>query len=259
MDSELRARIVRKMENRDRCLTIMESMNKGDTKRLAVILEMVGSISDWPVSFMEKLVSPHLTYMSRWHFSLFVLGNECCPLAFAEYVKFRGCLRDQSACDHIADIIMKHKMGLLWHFKTFMLPHRVSVDKPVYLRKHRWDGVGDPVPRNSPIEVFLHPVITPGNMEQEGWRWDQAYKLLTDRNAQHHFYTLPDPIVKIVPVQDPDDLGDDEFGCVRMDEYGMPLDTYLASHMDMQVALNESAPPFNRSHTVKHSMDDLLK
>lgn len=220
----------------------VEALQRADARLFGSILANVGPIAQWPLQTLAQMLSAHLTYQPRMSLTLFVLGNQCPADLYADWLISRGMLRDMPARLHVANLVKQHKAGQLARFTTYMLPFRVTAPpKPVAERKHPWDGVGDPMPADAPSSAFIFPVETPQITDTDGWRWDQAYATLMQARVGILPTSISLPEISIVPTVDPDDLSDDEFGNVRVDAYGMPLDTYMVESMDMQVTLHNSA------------------
>ena len=95
--------------------------------------------------------SPLPTQLQLSQLSLFLLGNRAHPTLIVEWYMARGMLKDKSAREQVADIIMKHKNGTLESQgrTTWLLD--ATEDKPHILRKHKWDGVGDPARDKSSV------------------------------------------------------------------------------------------------------------
>jgi hypothetical protein len=56
----------------------------------------------------------------------------------------REMLKDRSARDQVADIIRQHKDGTLERQGRSTWIMESTSTKPVWERRHKWDGVGDP-------------------------------------------------------------------------------------------------------------------
>lgn len=229
-----------KRAQRAELLDKVEALKPGDAQLFGMIVENIGPLSQWPLHNLSQMLSSHLTYQSRINLTLFALANQCPPTLYAEWCVSRNMLRDNSAHLHVANLIKEHKAGQLTRFTSYLLPFRVTAaPKPSKLRKHPWDGVGDPMPPDATAEAFIFPVETPNIMETDGWRWDQAYALLT--NQRNLTGKLPlsrsIPEVKIVE-QCKEGL---------TDMYGMPLDAdeFLEEHMEEQVHMAEWFKPPN--------------
>lgn len=220
----------------------IETMKPCDATLFKRIVDFIGPVKEWPLHTITDMLSTHLTYGSRVGVTLFALGNTCPPDAYAQWLVQRKMLHDASARMHVANLIKDHKMGLLHKFTTYMLPFRVTINKPIAERRHKWDGVGDPVPMNAPSSAFLYNVELPngGFMEKEGWRWDAGYKLLTGTTPIGFHPAVAaaldgHPQVKIVQMRNPDS-DDDE---MQTDVYGTPVAAYTTDSMDTQTALYE--------------------
>jgi hypothetical protein len=220
----------------------IEALKRTDAVVFGSIVENVGPISQWPLHNVEQLLSSHLTYQPRINLTLFMMGNQCPPDLFAEWIISRNMLKDMPARVHVASLIKEHKAGQLSRFNTYMLPFRVTAPaKPMVDRKHFWDGVGDPMPKDAPPSAFVFTVETPGPifMALEGWRWDKAYGMLMNDKVSALAMSCSMPKITIEPVRDPD--LDDENGAVLTDVYGTPIDAYMADQMDMQLAIHQEA------------------
>lgn len=241
-----------KRAQRAQLLDKIEDLKRCDAQLFGMIIENIGPLSQWPLHNLSQMLSSHLTYQPRINLTLFVLANQCPPNLYAEWCVSRNMLKDKAAHLHVANLIKDHKAGQLTRFTSYLLPFRVTAaPKPFHLRKHPWDGVGDPMPRNAPADAFIFPVETPAMMETDGWRWDQAYALLTNQlswSTAHGVGKLPlsrsMPEVKIV----------EQCNEGLTDMYGMPLDTdeFLEEHMEMQVHTVEwFGPDIKRPNPVK--------
>lgn len=221
----------------------VEALKLAEARLFGQVVEHIGPLSQWPIHTLEQMLSTHLTYQPRLNLTLFALGNHCAPDLYSEWLLIRNMLKDQPARLHVASLIKLHKTGQLGRMTTYMLPFRVTAPpKPVSERKHRWDGVGDPMPRGSPSSAFVFPVETPDISIIGGAHWDHAYNMLTENSGVHFPVLTPlqyKPEIKITPIRDPDDL--DEDGDLT-DMYGVADGFMLAEHMDMQVTLYESVP-----------------
>jgi len=217
----------------------IEGLQRGPAALFSSILENVGPLKQWPLHTLAQMLSDHLTYQARINLVLFLLGNRCPPNMIAWWLITRNMLHDKAARLHVANLIKEHKQGKLTQFTTYMLPFRVTApDKPLAQRKHPWDGVGDPMPHDANPSAFVFPVETP--LVKDGWLWDNAYAMLLEVKTSTIAFSASVPELKIVPVQDPDELDDDE-GRVNVDMYGMPMDSHMAECMDVQVAMHLEA------------------
>ena len=77
------------------------------------IEEHMGSIQYFPAWVATMLLSTHLRYSDRFQLTLFMLGNGCAPIAYAEWLIKRGMLKDKAAREHVAGLISDHKSGKL--------------------------------------------------------------------------------------------------------------------------------------------------
>lgn len=110
-----------------------------------VIVSQVGPLMDWPFWFIDLVTAPHLKYQNRFCLTTFLLQNACMPQVIAEWMMQRKMLKDQSARDHVANMLAQFQKGQL-KVTAYKLPCNVTVNtKPVCKRSHAWDGVGDPV------------------------------------------------------------------------------------------------------------------
>jgi hypothetical protein len=231
-----------KRAQRSALLDKIEALKRIEGALLGSIVENVGPFSQWPMHNVEQMLSSHLTYQPRINLTLFMLGNQCPPDLYAEWIISRNMLKDKPARTHVATLIKEHKAGELSRFKTYLLPFRVTAPpKPMADRKHFWDGVGDPMPKDAPPSAFVFAVETPGPifMSLEGWRWDKAYGMLMNDKVGALAMSCSMPTITIEPISDPD--LDDENGSVLTDVYGLPIDAYMADQMDMQLAIHHEA------------------
>ena len=167
------------------------------------IVENVGPLLEWPPRKMALLVCDHLLAPMRFELTLFLLGNQCPPNLYAEWLLKRGMLRDEKARYSVAELIKKHKANKLATQTTYHLPFRLTTDLPPAKRRHTWDGVGDPWPDDA---SRMLPVEGPtAVMHEEGWRWDQAYAVLTNKSQKILPWGSEPMTVKIVPEPDPDE------------------------------------------------------
>ena len=183
-----------------------DSLTGEAAKLFATLVEHIGPLQQWPKQNLTAMLSTHLMYDERKSLTFFVLGNHGPPNVYVQYLMARKMLHCKESMNHMASLIKDHMHGKLAKFTTYMLPFRVTApDKPVTERKHKWDGVGDPMPRNSTGKCFVFPVVAPGPivMQDEGWRWQQAYSMLTKTELPIYF-SSNDRQVKIVPYQEPD-------------------------------------------------------
>ena len=225
----------------------IEALKRAEGALFGSIVENVGPVSQWPLHNLEQMLSSHLTYQPRINLTLFLLGNQCPPDDYAEWVDSRNMLKDMPARAHVASLIKDHKDGKLSRFTTYMLPFRVTAPlKPLSLRKHKWDGVGEPMPKDAPPEAFIFEVETPGPifMAMEGWRWDKAYGMLMNNALAMSSST---PTITIEPMRDPDPEND-----VMTDVYGLPIDD-MADEMDLEasIGMKRPEPPTTLTEAVK--------
>ena len=99
-----------------------------------------------------------------------------------EWYVVRGMLRDKSARDNVIDIIKKHRSGELeQQGRSTWVMGATAPPKPVWERKHKWDGVGDPAEDKNQI------IATP--MFAFDWQhqvhWDEAIKTLQMPQPSH--------------------------------------------------------------------------
>jgi len=122
----------------------IECMGRLEGSLLLDIEQNVGSCLKWPTHFTEMMLSNHLSFEERWPLTKFLLGNRCPPTLMVEWYLKRGMLSDKSARDNVADIIRQHKDGTLERQNRTTWIMGATVTKPLWERKHKWDGVGDP-------------------------------------------------------------------------------------------------------------------
>jgi|EP00966_Prymnesium_polylepis_P211986 hypothetical protein len=89
------------------------------------------------------------------------------------YLK-RNMLSDRSARDQVADLIRQHKDGTLEQQGRTTWVLDATTTKPIWERKHKWDGVGDPVKDKN------QTIATPSFAFdwQHEWHWTQAIQQL---------------------------------------------------------------------------------
>lgn len=152
----------------------IEAMHRVEGRLLLDIEEQVGSCLTWPVRMTEALLSTHLHFPERWQLSLFLLGNRCPPVLMADWYLKRGMLKDKAACEQVADLIKKHKTGELERQGRTTWIMDATVTKPVWDRKHPWDGVGDPAENKNQVIETPHFASD----WQHEHHWDTAVQLL---------------------------------------------------------------------------------
>ena len=150
----------------------------------AFLEEMLGhgpQLADWPVKMATALLSPSVKHSDRIQLTLFVLQNRYPPDLFVRYLLARGSLSDRAARDDIKWFITEHMAGKLAS-KYSALMIGATQNKPIHERKHKWDGVGDPVTdehgRLKPVSL---PVESP-HWEEHSPSWSnhiEAVKLLS--------------------------------------------------------------------------------
>lgn len=123
----------------------IEQLNTKDGKMLLCIEEQIGKCLQWPSRFTEAFLSSHLRFPNRWQLTLFLLGNGLDPKLIVEWYEQRKVLKDKSARTQVADLIQKHKNGTLEAQGRTTWVMEATSTKPVWERKHKWDGVGDPI------------------------------------------------------------------------------------------------------------------
>ena len=201
----------------------IESMHAIDMQLFSSIVEHVGPLEQWPLHQLTSMLSKHLQHQDRLSLTFFLLANRCPPDLYAQWLMQRRMLADCSASQSIARLIQEHKMGQLHRYTAYHLPFRVTTDKPLGERKHPWDGVGDPMPKDAPFTAYIFPIDTPDTMDTDGWRWDHAYAMLMQSNYICTLsHSVSAPAIHVVPVADPDEFED-------------PLDTYVNAHTATQV------------------------
>jgi hypothetical protein len=105
--------------------------------------------------------------------TLFLLGNRCPPTLFVEWFIKRSMLRDHAARMHVADLIQQHKTGKLEAAGKTTWIMGTTKSKPLCLRKHKWDGVGDPT--DDKVDVVATP----------SFAFDWEHSSLWDEAVQH--------------------------------------------------------------------------
>lgn len=123
----------------------VEAMGRVEAGLLRDIEEQIGSCLSWPSHMTAMLLSTHLRFNDRYQLSLFMLGNGCPPTSMVKWFLSRGMLSDKSARENVADLIRRHMDGTLERAgTTTWVMNATEVPKPVWERKHPWDGVGEP-------------------------------------------------------------------------------------------------------------------
>lgn len=152
----------------------IEALSRVEGSLLLDIEEQIGSCMKWPGRFTEMMLSTHLRFPERWQLTLFLLGNRCPPSMMVDWYTQRTMLKDKAARDQVADLIRQHKDGTLEQQgrTTWML--EATVTKPPWQRKHKWDGVGDPVQDKNQV------ITTPSFAFdwQHEWHWTSAIQML---------------------------------------------------------------------------------
>ena len=160
---------------RERQAARIEAMGRLEGRCLLDIEEQMGHCMKWPYRFTEMMLSRHLRFPERWQLTLFLLGNRCPPSLFAEWYVKRGMLHDKSARDQVIDIIKKHKSGELeQQGRSTWVMDAMAPPKPVWDRKHPWDGVGEPAEDKN--QIIATPTFA-FDWEHQ-WHWDEAIKTL---------------------------------------------------------------------------------
>ena len=130
---------------RQRQASRIEALSRAHGRLLLDVEEHVGSCIRWPSNLTEAMLSTHLLFPDRWQLTLFLLGNRCPPSVFVTWFLTRHMLHDKAARDQVIDIIVKHKSGELERQgRTTWMMDATAPPKPPCIRKHQWDGVGDP-------------------------------------------------------------------------------------------------------------------
>ena len=93
-----------------------------------------------------------------------------------EWYMKRGMLRDKSARDQVADIIRQHKDGTLEQQGRTTWIMDTTVTKPIWERKHKWDGVGDPAQEKN--QTIATPIFA-FDFQHE-WHWTEAIRMLKE-------------------------------------------------------------------------------
>ena len=144
------------------------------------IEESTGSLAHWPTELTRLFVGRHLDNNGRFKLTAFLLANGVPPTLIVEWYLERRVLRDKSAHDNVATVIRHHKTGKLEE-KGYLVHHlNVTSDKPVALRKHAWDGVGEPA------RDHLRTIQTPNFAHdfQHEYYWDDAVAMLVHAAAK---------------------------------------------------------------------------
>jgi hypothetical protein len=152
----------------------IEAMGRTIGRCLLDIEEHLGSCLYWPSRFTEAMLTTHLRFPDRWQLTLFLLANRCPPKLMIEWYMSRGMLKDKSARMQVADLLHKHMNGTLEKqgYTTWIM--QATSTKPVWERKHKWDGVGDPV--QDKVQVISTPSFAEDYQHQH--HWDEAIDML---------------------------------------------------------------------------------
>jgi hypothetical protein len=161
-------------EHRDLQRDKIHELTRREKELLHKIEAQLGPCILWPTRFTESFLSYHLGYDERFQLTLFLLGNRCPPVLFVEWMISRGMLRDKSARDNVTILIKDHKSGKLEQQGRSTYIMHTTEDKPPCLRKHKWDGVGDPT--NDKTRVIETPTFAYDWQHQH--YWDQALEML---------------------------------------------------------------------------------
>jgi len=168
-----------------------------------------GALDEWPIWHLNALVADHYKRNERWNLTLFLLCNTAMPTDIVYLYKIRGVLGDDDAVKDLAGIIRRHQFGELEKWEIEVMPFRITVDTPKTEeeKKHKWDGVGDPVKPLKKGYFYKYPVTSPSFARTiEGCGpWVEAIKML---NQAPMPMTLRDEKFnarfKLVPMTDPD-------------------------------------------------------
>lgn len=152
----------------------IEALERGHGRLLLDIEEQIGSCIKWPYRFTEMMLSRHLRFPERWQLTLFLLGNRCPPTLMVEWYLKRDMLSDKSARDQVSDLIRQHKTGKLEQQGRTTWVMDATVTKPIWERKHPWDGVGES-PENK-TQVIETPSFAFD--WEHNYHWDEAVKML---------------------------------------------------------------------------------
>lgn len=129
------------------------------------LVDHVGPLNRWPINVAEAIVSSHLTYLSRFQLTLFLLGNRVPPSLFVSFFLKRNMLRDISARRHVAGLLLAHKSG------------KLEADGKTAWILGAVDGAGnDLIDKNQVI-------ATPRFAAEEPQYWDEAIKKLNSVDA----------------------------------------------------------------------------
>jgi hypothetical protein len=133
------------------------------------IEEHMGALYLWPAHMAEKLLCQHLRFNDRFQLTLFMLANKCQPAVYAEWLIKRGMLKDKSAREHVATVILSHKQGRL-----------ETEGKTAYVMDATLAN-GEPAPN----DMKVWPVYTPNFAEdwQHGHYWDEAVHMLKNNTV----------------------------------------------------------------------------
>ena len=159
---------------RARQAATIEAMGNKEGRLLNDIEQQIGKCLTWPTRFTDMFLSTHLLFPQRWQLTLFILANRCPPSLMVKWYLLRGMLHDKSARDQVADLIKQHKNGTLERQGRTTWVMGATQDKPAIIRKHKWDGVGDPALAKN--QVISTPSFAFDYLHE--WHWDEAIKTL---------------------------------------------------------------------------------
>lgn len=163
---------------RERVKKIIESLNRKEGRLLLEIEEQTGAVIYWPYRFAEMMLSTHLRFSERWQLTLFLLGNRTPPRKIAEWYVARKMLKDKAARDQVIDLIKQHMTGKLEENGRSTWVMNATVDKPLFIRKHAWDSVGDPAEDKN--QVIATPTFA-FDWEHQ-WMWTDAIDILRNNS-----------------------------------------------------------------------------
>lgn len=106
-------RIAENAAARARADALAMALTPDEREQLSELEDHINPLSTWPPKMAEAMLSPHLKYSNRLALTFFVLGNGLVPTVYAKWLITRKMLKDDSARNHIANMIKEHMTGEL--------------------------------------------------------------------------------------------------------------------------------------------------
>lgn len=151
------------------------SLSPAELEMIDAIQEQLGHVLTWPAHILKLMLQPHLRFNERCSLTFWLLANRLPPLMIAEWYVSRGMLRDKSARDHVASIVLAHRNGSLESTgKTAYVMNATQNDKLRCDRRHDWDGIGNPA--EDRVQLIATPEFA--SHYQHSHFWDAAVSYL---------------------------------------------------------------------------------